>query len=134
MTDQHDDENSLIAQRREKLGALRAEAATRPATAYPNDFKRDALAADLAIGFGAKSAEQLDGAPVTVRVAGRMVGKRIMGKASFAHLQDSSGRIQLFLQQTALGESYEQFKHMDVGDQLAAVGTLMKTRTGELSV
>ena len=134
------DENSLIAQRREKLDALRAAAAARHATAYPNDFKRDALAADLAVGFGGKTAEQLEAAPLTVRVAGRMVGKRIMGKASFAHLQDSSGRIQLFLQQAALegasggAASYDDFKHMDVGDQLAAVGTLMRTKTGELSV
>jgi len=130
--DESADENSLMAQRRAKLDALRAAAGQ--GSAYPNDFKRDALAGDLAVGYGAKTAEQLDAAPISVRVAGRMIAKRIMGKASFAQVQDSSGRIQLFLQQTALGESYEAFKHMDVGDQLAAVGTLMKTRTGELSV
>jgi lysyl-tRNA synthetase class 2 len=123
------DENSLIAQRREKLDAAR-----KLGNAYPNDFRRDALAADLAVGFGEKTAEQLEAAAIKVRVAGRMVAKRIMGKASFVHMQDGSGKIQLFLQQAALGEAYEAFKHWDVGDQVAAVGTLMKTKTGELSV
>ena len=109
------DENSLIAQRREKLDAAR-----KVGNAYPNDFRRDALAGDLAEAFGGQTAEQLDTAAVVVRVAGRMVGKRVMGKASFVHIQDGSGRIQLFLQQTALGETYEEFKRWDVGDQIAS--------------
>ncbi len=134
MTDQHDDENSLIAQRRAKLDELRTKASSTGESAYPNDFRRDALAADLGVGFGNKTAEQLDAAAITVHVAGRMIAKRIMGKSSFASLQDGSGKIQLFLQQAALSDAYEAFKHWDVGDQIAATGTLMKTKTGELSV
>jgi lysyl-tRNA synthetase class 2 len=128
MTQEHD-ENSLIAQRRAKLDALRATG-----NAYPNGFRRDALAADLVATYGARSAEALDAEPIAVRVAGRMVAKRVMGKSSFVGLQDGSGRIQLFLTQEALGAAYEAFKGFDLGDQLAAVGTLMRTRTGELSV
>ena len=123
------EENELIALRRAKLDALRAAG-----QAYPNNFRRDALAADLHAAYGTRDAAALDAAPTRVRVAGRMVAKRIMGKASFAHLQDGSGRIQLYLQREMLGEAYEAFKHLDVGDQLGAVGTVFKTKTGELSL
>jgi len=132
MTDQ--DENSLIAQRRAKLDELRALSAKGGGDAYPNDFRRDALAAELAAAFGERSAESLEADAVQVRVAGRMVAKRIMGKSSFAGMQDGSGRIQLFLNRDALGDAYERFKQFDLGDQVAAVGTLMRTKTGELSV
>ena len=80
------------------------------------------------------TAEAIAGANRRVRVAGRIMAKRIMGKASFAQIQDMSGRMQLFLQQTALGEAYEAFKGWDVGDIVGAEGTLMRTKTGELSV
>jgi lysyl-tRNA synthetase class 2 len=129
MSDQQD-ENSIIQQRREKLAKLREKG-----QAFPNDCHRDALAADLHGLYGARSGESLEQEKVRVKVAGRMVGKRIMGKASFAHLQDSSGRLQLFLQQGSLGEGlYEDFKTWDVGDIVAAEGELFKTKTGELSV
>jgi lysyl-tRNA synthetase, class II len=123
------DENHLIAERRAKLAKLRERGG-----AFPNDFRRDALAADLLLAYGEKSAEALEAAPLRVRVAGRMRAKRVMGKASFAKLEDSSGAIQLFLQQSALGEVYDEFKGWDVGDVLGAEGNLFRTKTGELSV
>ncbi|MGA9852354.1 MAG: lysine--tRNA ligase [Gammaproteobacteria bacterium] len=128
MTDQQD-ESKLIQLRREKLAKLRELG-----VAFPNGFKRDALAADLHGLYGKHSPETLDKEQVRVHVAGRMMAKRVMGKASFAHIQDESGRLQLFLQKEALGESYEDFKGWDVGDIVAAVGTLFKTKTDELSV
>jgi lysyl-tRNA synthetase, class II len=124
-----EDENHLIAERRAKLAKWRENG-----RAFPNDFRRDALAADILAAYGAKSAEALDAAAVRVKVAGRMRAKRIMGKASFAKLEDSSGAIQLFLQQSALGESYDDFKSWDVGDVIGAEGALFRTKTGELSV
>jgi lysyl-tRNA synthetase, class II len=123
------DENHLIAERRAKLAKLRERGG-----AFPNDFRRDALAADLLLAYGEKSAEALEATPVRVRVAGRMRAKRVMGKASFAKLEDSSAAIQLFLQQSALGEIYDEFKGWDVGDVLGAEGNLFRTKTGELSV
>ncbi|HET7395946.1 MAG TPA: lysine--tRNA ligase [Gammaproteobacteria bacterium] len=129
MSDQQD-ENSLIQQRREKLAQLREQG-----NAYPNGFHRDALAADLHGLYGHRSGESLDQEKVRVHVAGRMMAKRVMGKASFAHIQDSSGRIQLFAQREALGEqAYDAFKTWDMGDIVAAEGVLFKTKTDELSV
>jgi len=127
MTDH--DENHLIAERRAKLAKLRAAG-----NAFPNDFRRNALAADLCIAYGAKSPECLDAEPVRVSVAGRMRIKRVMGRASFAKLEDSSGAIQVFLQQQILGVVYDEFKTWDVGDIVGADGVLFKTKTGELSV
>src|SRR5882672_9727925 len=123
------DENHLIAERRAKLAKLRGRG-----NAFPNDFRRDALAADISTAYGEKSAEALDAAAVGVRVAGRMRAKRVMGKASFAKLEDSSGSIQVFLQQQTLGEIYDEFKGWDVGDVVGAEGALFRTKTGELSV
>jgi lysyl-tRNA synthetase class 2 len=124
------DENKLIAQRRQKLRALRA--LDNP---FPNDFSRDALAGDLHTRYGAAGNDQLETQNISVSVAGRMVAKRVMGKASFAQLLDMSGRIQLFLQRDTLSPStYESFKGWDVGDIVGARGVLFKTRTGELSV
>jgi lysyl-tRNA synthetase, class II len=123
------DENHLIAERRAKLKKLREQG-----IAFPNDFRRDALAADLLRAYGDKSAEALDAAPVRIRVAGRMRAKRVMGKASFAKIEDSSGAIQIFLQQQALGGVYDEFKTWDVGDIIGAEGSLFRTKTGELSV
>jgi lysyl-tRNA synthetase class 2 len=124
-----DDENHLIAERRAKLAKLRERG-----IAFPNDFRRDALAADIITAYGGKSAEALDAAAVRVKVAGRMRAKRVMGKASFAKLEDSSGALQVFLQQQALGEVYDEFKGWDVGDVVGAEGTLFRTKTNELSV
>ena len=123
------DENHLIAERRAKLAKLRERG-----TPFPNDFRRDALAADIVTAYGEKSAEALEAAQVPVKVAGRMRAKRVMGKASFAKLEDSSGAIQVFLQQQALGGTYDEFKGWDVGDVIGAEGTLFRTKTGELSV
>jgi lysyl-tRNA synthetase class 2 len=123
------DENHLIAERRAKLAKLRERG-----NAFPNDFRRDALAADILNAYGEKNAEALDAMAVRVKVAGRMRAKRVMGKASFARLEDSSGAIQVFLQQQALGEVYDEFKTWDVGDVVGAEGTLFRTKTGELSV
>ncbi len=123
------EENRLIAERRAKLAALRV-----PGPAYPNDFRRDALAADLLSTYQERDAAWLEANPVRVRVGGRMMFKRLMGKASFAKLADRSGAIQLFLQEETLGATYEAFKSYDVGDILGAVGPLFRTRTGELTV
>jgi lysyl-tRNA synthetase, class II len=122
-------ENHLIAERRAKLAALRAQG-----VAFPNDFRRDALAADLLATYAERDSQWLEANPVRVRVGGRMMFKRVMGKASFAKLADRSGAIQLFLQEDALGAAYEAFKDYDVGDILGAAGPLFRTRTGELSV
>ena len=123
------DENKLIAERRAKLQKLRGAGA-----AFPNDFRRDALADQLLTAYGDREPEWFDANPVRVAVGGRMMAKRVMGKASFAKVMDRSGDIQLFLQRDALGETYEEFKTWDVGDIVGAVGMLFKTRTGELSV
>jgi len=124
------DENQIIAERRAKLAELRKHG-----IAFPNDFRREHLAAELHRGWGEKSNEELEPKHVAVSVAGRMMLKRVMGKASFATLQDMSGRIQLYVTRDAVGEAaYEAFKHYDLGDILGAKGTLFKTKTGELSV
>ena len=125
------DDNEQIAQRRAKLTELR-----KTGNPFPNDFHRDTLAADALRQYGDADADRLEAEPIMVRVAGRLMSKRVMGKASFAHLQDASGRIQLFLQRDQLPEGvYNQgFKKWDIGDILGAEGTLFKTRTGELSV
>jgi lysyl-tRNA synthetase class 2 len=123
------DENHLIAERRAKLAKLRERG-----IAFPNDFRRNALAGDLLTAYGGKSAEALEAAAIRVSVAGRMRAKRVMGKASFLKLEDSSGAIQVFLQYSALGESYDEFKSWDVGDVIGAEGVLFRTKTNELSV
>ena len=124
-----EDDNKLIAERRAKLTSLRAEG-----SAFPNAFRRDAHAADLASAFGERPAEWFEAHPTRARVAGRMLAKRDMGKSSFVSLMDGSGQLQLFLQASALGDAYSAFKGWDVGDIIGAEGTLMRTRTGELSL
>ncbi len=126
-----EESNDIIAQRRAKLARLREEG-----NAFPNDFRRDVMAGELHARYADKPAEELDAQRVRVRIAGRMMSRRIMGKASFAHLQDMSGRIQLHVTRDALPEGLynEQFKKWDLGDVLGAEGTLFKTRTGELSI
>jgi len=129
------DDNQLIAERREKLKALRQQQAQGGGVAFPNDFQPADRASALQAQHGATSAEALEASPVQVGVAGRMMLKRVMGKASFATLQDATGRIQLYVTRDALGEElYAAFKHWDLGDILGAEGQLMKTKTGELSV
>ena len=124
------DENHVIAERREKLKAIRAAG-----VAFPNDFKPEHFAADLHAQYGALENESLEGMAVHVKIAGRMMLKRVMGKASFATVQDRSGRVQLFISKDNIGEEiYESFKHWDLGDILAAVGVVFKTKTGELSI
>ena len=124
------DENQIIAERRAKLAALRALG-----QAYPNDFHRDAVAGELHAQLDAKSNEELEASHIAVAVAGRMLLKRVMGKACFATLQDMSGRIQLYVTMDAVGlEALDAFKHWDLGDIVGATGTLFKTKTGELSV
>jgi lysyl-tRNA synthetase, class II len=125
------DSNEQIEVRRAKLAELR-----RHGEAFPNDFRRDRLAGELISRYGEEDADSLANADVRVRVAGRLMTRRIMGKASFAHIQDVSGNIQLFVQRDALPEGqYDQgFKKLDIGDIVGASGTLFKTRTGELSV
>ncbi len=131
-----EDENKLIAQRREKLAALRLAASKNGGTAFPNSFRRDALASDLLSAYQDKTKEELEALNIRVAVAGRMMAKRVMGKASFSQLQDMSGRIQLFLQRDRLPEGVynDDFKKWDVGDIIGATGVLFKTKTDELSV
>ncbi len=134
------DENQLIAERREKLKALRENQAQGQGVAFPNDYKPQHHAAVLQQQYGTLDGEALEAQTITVSVAGRMMLKRVMGKASFATLQDGSlgdtgGRIQLYVTRDAIGEeAYSDFKRWDLGDILGAEGTLMKTKTGELSV
>src|SRR5690606_6456529 len=122
--DMTEDENHLIAERRAKLAELRARG-----VAFPNDFRRLDHAGDLHAEYD--GVEEFGDRKVAL--AGRLLAKRVMGKAAFAQVQDVSGRIQLFLQKDALGDTYEAFKGWDVGDIIAAEGTLMRTKTGELS-
>lgn len=132
MTEQIQDENKLIAQRREKLEQIRERG-----IAFPNDFRRNVVAGELHAEYGEKEAEELESLGVRVKVAGRLMSRRIMGKASFAHVQDMSGRIQLFVQRDALPEGIynQQFKkELDIGDIIGAEGQLFKTKTGELSI
>ena len=124
------DENQILAERRAKLAALREQG-----HAYPNDFRRDALAAGLHARYDGKPNEELEAQSIAVAVAGRMMLKRVMGKACFATLQDMSGRIQLYVTLDDVGAAaLDAFKHWDLGDIVGASGTLFKTRTGELSV
>jgi lysyl-tRNA synthetase, class II len=126
------DENRLIGERRAKLAQLRAGAGT--GGAFPNDFRRDALAGQLQAAYGEKSDAWLEANPTRVHVGGRLMFKRLMGKASFAKIADRTGQIQLYLQHETLGPRYEAFKGWDVGDILSASGLLFRTRSGELSV
>src|SRR6185369_13014461 len=124
-----EDENKLIAERREKLRALRAGG-----IAFPNDFAPDAFAGDLQREFDGQDTAAIEAAARRVRVGGRMLLKRGQGKVSFVQIQDMSGRVQLFIQANAVGDTYEAFKGWDIGDIVGAEGPLMRTKTGELSV
>ncbi len=124
------DENQLIAERRGKLARLRAQG-----NAFPNDFRRRDLASDLVAAHGEKSKEQLEADKPDAVIAGRMLLKRVMGKASFATLQDMSGRMQVYVNNDVTGvDAHETFKQWDLGDILGIEGTVFRTNKGELSV
>jgi lysyl-tRNA synthetase class 2 len=122
--------NQIIEERRAKLAALREAG-----IAFPNDFRRNNLASDLHKKYGDQSNDTLEKDPISVEVAGRMILKRVMGKASFATIQDMSGHIQLYITNDITGESvHAAFKHFDLGDILGVHGTLFITKSGELTV
>ena len=124
------DENQIIAERRAKLRALREKG-----IAFPNKFQRDNYAADLLEKYDDSERDWLDINPVVVKVAGRIMLKRVMGKASFATIQDMSGSIQLYITDSYPGkEQHAEFKHYDVGDIIGVDGVLFKTKTNELTV
>jgi lysyl-tRNA synthetase, class II len=124
------EESKLIAERRRKLAELR-----KTGNAYPNDFRRNALAEELHQAFGEHEDAHLRQDAIEVKVSGRMMVKRVMGKASFIKLQDRTGQIQVRLERDRLGERlYQEFKKWDVGDIVGAQGKLFKTQTGELTV
>ncbi len=126
---QHD-ENHLIAERRQKLASLRAQG-----IAFPNDFVPEHRASSLHARFGEQDQATLASLAQPASVAGRMMLKRVMGKASFATLQDSTGRIQIYLERNSLGEDiYDSFKQWDIGDIIAIQGHIFKTNKGELSI
>jgi lysyl-tRNA synthetase class 2 len=124
------DENKLIAERKQKLSEMREQG-----NAFPNDFRRDAYAADLQTRFAEPDNEALEADKQYFALAGRIMLKRVMGKASFTTIQDMSGRIQLYIARDAIGEeTYAAFKKWDMGDIVGARGYVFKTKTGELSL
>ncbi|MEO8400402.1 MAG: lysine--tRNA ligase [Gammaproteobacteria bacterium] len=124
------DMHELIAQRRTKLSELR-----RTQNAYPNKFRRDALAKPLLQEYSEKTEAELEADPVDVKIAGRIMTRRLMGKASFVHVQDMSGKIQLYVRQDEIqSEMYDAFLQWDIGDIVGVEGKLFKTKTGELSI
>ena len=137
MSEQHNpqtepqlDENQIIALRREKLNALRQNG-----IAFPNQFKRDAFAGDLQVQYGEMEKAELDPQEIPVKIAGRMMLQRAMGKASFATVQDVGGQIQVYVNNQGVGEeAHNAFKHWDLGDIIGVEGTLFKTNHGELTV
>jgi len=127
---QPQDEHKLIAERRVKLDEIREKR-----IAFPSDFRRNVMAGELQAEYGEKENEVLEAEPVRVKIAGRLMAKRVMGKASFAQLLDQSGRMQIFIQRDSVGEDvYKEFKTWDVGDIFATEGVMFRTKTGELSV
>lgn len=136
MTEQTDEthnivsENEQIAERKNKLRQWRLEE-----QAYPNDFKRDTLAQTILTQWQGATEETLEKAHHRVHLAGRIMTRRLMGKASFVHLQDMSGKIQCYVTQNIIGEeAYQAFKKWDIGDIVGVVGEVFKTKTGELSL
>jgi len=124
------DENRLIALRREKLNELRKEG-----NAFPNDFRRNVLNAELAAEYAETDSDILKAGTRRVKIAGRLMTKRVMGKASFATIRDMSGDMQLYVKRDDLAEGvYPAFKRWDLGDIIAAEGTMFRTQKGELSV
>ena len=127
---QEQDENHIIAERRAKLAEWRATG-----KAYPNDFERENISGKIVELYDEKTGEELEANPVEVKVAGRIMLKRVMGKASFITIADVGGRIQLYVARDKVGDDvYAAFKRWDIGDIVGAVGTLFRTRTNELTV
>ncbi len=131
MSEIEQDEQEQIRQRRLKLNGLRESG-----VAFPTDFRRNVVAGEVLAEYGEKSKEELEAEPVRVKVAGRIMTRRVMGKASFCHIQDMSGKIQLYVTRDALpGDVYnEHFKKWDIGDIIGAEGVIFKTNMGELSI
>lgn len=131
MSEQIQDEQEQIKQRRSKLTELRENS-----IAFPTDFRRNVIAGELLARYSELSKEELEAEPLRFQLAGRIMTRRVMGKASFVHIQDMSGKIQLYVTRDLLPENFynEQFKKWDIGDIIGAEGTLFKTQTGELSV
>ena len=126
----NNEENDLIIERRKKLAAIREKG-----NAYPNDFRRNCLAEELHLNYDKHDAETLKKEKIKVSVAGRMMAKRVMGKASFIKLQDRSAQIQIRLESNSLVDGlYQDFKKWDVGDIVGATGSLFRTKTGELTI
>ncbi|WP_305073762.1 lysine--tRNA ligase [Propionivibrio sp.] len=129
-TPQEQDENHIIAERRAKLTEWRATG-----KAYPNDFERENISGKIIELYDAKTAEELEANPVEVKVAGRVMLKRVMGKASFITISDVGGRIQIYVARDKVGEeTYTAFKRWDIGDIVGVVGPLFRTKTNELTV
>jgi lysyl-tRNA synthetase class 2 len=125
-----EEDDKLVAERRAKLKALREKG-----PAFPNDFRREHYAADLAAAHGEKTNEALEPQHVRATVAGRLMLKRVMGKACFGTIRDMSGQVQIFVSENDTGaEALAAFKHYDLGDIVGVAGELFKTRTGELTV
>ena len=123
-------QNELLAQRREKLETLRSKG-----NAYPNDFRRDSLSSQLHESYGDQKKEDLEEKNIKVKVAGRIMLQRVMGKASFITIQDMQGQIQAYVRSDSIGdEIYKDFKTWDLGDIVGIEGTLFKTKTDELTV
>ena len=123
-------EEQIIAQRRSQLTEMRKQG-----VAFPNDFRRDSLAANLHETYAGVEADVLAESPKRVAVTGRMMTRRVMGKSSFAHIKDMSGQIQLFVKKDKLGEdAYQAFKKWDIGDIVGASGVMYRTNKGELSI
>ncbi len=131
MSEIQQDEQEQIKQRRSKLNELRENG-----IAFPTDFRRNVIAGEVLAEYGEKTKEELEEQPVRVKIAGRMMTRRVMGKASFCHIQDMSGQMQLYVTRDILPEGFynEQFKKWDIGDIIGAEGVLFKTQTNELSV
>ncbi len=129
--EEHQDVNKLIAERKHKLAALREQG-----NPFPNDFRRDSTSDDIHAKYDHLSKEELEAQQIRVVVAGRMMLRRIMGKASFTTIQYVGGKIQLYVARDSLqGDNYnEGFKKWDLGDIVGASGVLFKTQTGELTV
>lgn len=131
MTEEHVilEEGDVIQVRKQKLDELREGGFN-----FPNQFRPEHLAQALMNEYSSRSKDEMADAHVHVSIAGRIVLRRVMGKASFVHLQDTSGRMQVYIRQNDLPEAYEQFKHWDLGDIIGVRGKLFVTNTGELTV
>lgn len=131
MSEIEQEEQEQIKQRRSKLDGLRENG-----IAFPTDFRRNVVVGELHAEYESKSKEELEELSFRIKVAGRMMTRRIMGKASFCHIQDMSGQMQLYVTRDTLAEGFynTQFKKWDIGDIIGAEGVLFRTKTGELSI